>query len=78
MGWRLKVGDRMPVTRKEAREENEKEPFPILLKIMVPAIPKKESELQELIEDLRLMGCERLLTKPWKPPIRKHLEEVLV
>ena len=49
----------------EAREGDEREPFPIPLKSVVPAIPKKESELQELIEDLRFMGCEGLLAKPW-------------
>ena len=49
----------------EGREEDDREPFPVPLKSVVPAIPKKESKLQELIEDLRLMGCEGLLAKPW-------------
>ena len=48
----MTVGGKMP----EAWEEDQRKPFPISLKCVVPAIPNKESELQELIEDLRLMG----------------------
>ena len=40
------------------------EQVPISLKNVSPAIPKKESELKELIEDLSRMGCGRLLAKP--------------
>ena len=47
----------------EAREGDEREPFPIPLKSVVPAVPKKESELQVLVEDLRFMGCGGLLSK---------------
>ena len=49
----------------EAREEDEIEQVSIPLKNVSPAIPKKESELKELIEDLSRMGCEGLLAKPW-------------
>ena len=45
----------------EMRDEDEREPILILLKNVVPTIPKRESKLQELIEDLHLMGCKRLL-----------------
>ena len=49
----------------EAHEGDEKEPFPIPLKSVVPVVSKKESKLQELIEDLRFRGCEGLLSKSW-------------
>ena len=39
------------------------EQVPIPLKNVSPAIPKKESELKELIEDLSRMGCGGLLAK---------------
>ncbi len=61
----------------EAREEDEREPFPIPLKNVVPAIPKKESELQELIEDLCLTGCEGLLAKPWNLRSKNTLREFM-
>ena len=48
---------------REEREEDEREPIPV--KNVSPAIPKRESELKELIEDLSRMGCEGLLAKPW-------------
>jgi hypothetical protein len=51
----------------EAREEDEVEQAPIPLKNVSPAIPKSESELKELIEDLTRMGYKGLLTKPWNP-----------
>jgi hypothetical protein len=49
----------------EAREEDLMEAIPIPIKALIPAIPKDEGELQELAEDLRVMGCEGLLAKPW-------------
>ena len=48
----------------EPREGDEREPFPILLKNVVPVVPKKESELQEVIEDLRFRGCEGCSPNP--------------
>jgi hypothetical protein len=45
----------------EVREEDEREEMPIPLKNVSPAVPEKESELEELIDDLRRMGCEGLL-----------------
>jgi hypothetical protein len=49
----------------EARAEDLMNPIPIPIKALIPAIPKDEEELQELAEDLRVMGCEGLLAKPW-------------
>ena len=49
----------------EARAGDRREPIPIPLKAVIPAIPKKDEELQALAEDLRVMGCEGLLAKPW-------------
>ena len=49
----------------EAREGDEREPIPIPLKSVGPAVSKKELELQAMAEDLRFMGCEGLLSKPW-------------
>ena len=40
------------------------DPIPIPIKALVPAILKDDGELQELAEDLRVMGCEGLLSKP--------------
>ena len=48
----------------EARAEDRREPIPIPLKALIPAIPTDDKELQELAEDLRIMGCEGLLAKP--------------
>ena len=49
----------------------------ISLKNVVPAIPKRESELKELIEDLSRMGCEGLLAKPWNLRSEATLREFL-
>ena len=40
------------------------EPIPIPTKTLIPAIWRDDEELQELAEDLHIMGCEGLLTKP--------------
>ena len=61
----------------EAREEDEFEQVPIPLKNVAPAIPKKETEMKELIEDLTWMGCEGLLTKPWNLQNEAVLREFL-
>jgi hypothetical protein len=49
----------------EVREEDEREHVPIPLKNVSPVVPKNDSELKELNEDLRRMGCDGLLGKPW-------------
>ena len=46
----------------EIREEDELVPIP--LRNVVYVVPKRESELKVLIEDLTRMGCDRLLAKP--------------
>ena len=52
-----------------------REPIPIPLKALVHAIPTDDKELQELAEDLRSMGCEGLLTKPWNLRVEDTLRE---
>ena len=42
-----------------------REPIPIPLKPLVPAIPTDDEELWELGKDLQIMGCEGLLAQPW-------------
>ena len=59
----------------EAREEDRREPIPIPLKALIPAIPREDGELQELAEDLRVMGCEGLLAKPWNLRAEDTLRE---
>ena len=61
----------------EEREGDEREHVPISLKNVSPAIPKRESELKELIEDLSRMGCEGLLAKPWNLRAETTLREFL-
>ena len=59
----------------EARAVDEIEPILILLKSVIPAVPKEDSELQALAEDLRVMGCEGLLAKPWNLQAEDTLRE---
>jgi hypothetical protein len=61
----------------EVREEDELELVPIPLKNVTPTIPKKESEMKELVEDLTRMGCEGLLAKPWNLRNEAVLKEFL-
>jgi hypothetical protein len=56
----------------EAREEDEVEQVPIFLKNVSPAIPKSESELKELVEDLIWMGCEGFSPNPGIFGVRRH------
>ena len=58
---RLREEREMP----EAREEDMRELIPILTKTPMHAISTDDEELQELAEDLQIMGCEGLLAKPW-------------
>ena len=44
----------------ETREEDEREQVPIPVKPVLPATPKRDSKLKELIKDLSRMGCEGL------------------
>ena len=59
----------------EAWAEDLMDPIPIPTKTLVPAIPKHDRELQELAEDLRIMGCEELFAKPWNLRSKKTLQE---
>ena len=49
----------------EARAEDMRELIPVPLKAFILAISTDDEELQELEEDLQIMGCEGLLAKPW-------------
>ena len=48
----------------EARAEDMRELIPVPLKAFILAISTDDEELQELEEDLQIMGCEGLLAKP--------------
>ena len=61
----------------EAQEEDEEEQVPIPIKNVSLAIPKRESKLKELIEDISRMGCEGLLAKPWNLQAEATLREFL-
>ena len=61
----------MPV----ARAEDLMDPIPILIKALVPAIPRDDRELQELAEDLRIMGCKGLLARLWNLQSEETLQE---
>ena len=59
----------------EAKPEDMRDPIPISLKPLVPAIPIDNEELRELGEDLCIMGCEGLLAQPWDVQDDKVLRE---
>ena len=59
----------------ETRAEDLMDPIPIPVKALIPAIPRYDGELQELAEDLRVMGCEGLLAKPWNLRSKDTLRE---
>ena len=59
----------------EARVEDMKDPIPILMKPLVPAIPTDDEEFRELGEDLRIMGCEGLFAQPWHVQWEQVLRE---
>jgi hypothetical protein len=61
----------------DAREEDEMEQVPIPVKNVSPVVPKNDSELKELLEDLTRMGCEGLLGKPWNLRSEATLREFL-
>ena len=45
--------------------KEEEDLIPIMLRNVVPSIPKRKTEMQDLVEDLTRMRCEGLLPKPW-------------
>ena len=59
----------------EARAEDMVDPIPIPTKALIPSIPMDDVEFQELEEDLRIMGCEGLLFKPWNVQSEEILRE---
>ena len=59
----------------KARAEDLVDPIPIPVKALIPTIPRDDRELQELAEDLRVMGCEELLAKPWNLRSKDTLRE---
>ena len=61
----------------EAQAENMRESISIQLKTLIPAIPTDDEELQELAEDLQIMGCEGLLAKPWNLILEATLREFM-
>ena len=61
-----------------AREEDMLEPIPIPVKALIPAISRDDKELQELAEDLQIVGCEGLLAKPWNLKSEEILREFKV
>jgi hypothetical protein len=61
----------------EAQEEDKIEQVPIPLRNVSHAIPKSESELKWLREDLAQMGCEGLLAKLWNLRSEATLREFL-
>ena len=59
----------------EAWACDEIDPILIPLKSVIPEISKKDSELQALAKDLRVMGCKGLLAKPWNLRAEDTLRE---
>ena len=51
--------------------------IPIPTKPLIPSIPVDEEELRELKEDLWVMGCVGLLTRPWNVQAEGTLKEFL-
>ena len=59
--------------------EDEMEIIPqISVKPILPSIPTDDKELRELKEDLRAMGCGKLLILPWNVESEKDPKGVLV
>ena len=61
----------------ERREEDMKELILVPAKPLILAIPIDDEELKELREDLRVMGCAGLLTRPWNVLAEDTLREFL-
>ena len=61
----------------EVNEEDKLKFVPVPLKSATPAIPKKESKMKELVEDLTRMDSEGLLSIPWNMRSKAILREFL-
>ena len=60
------------------RGEEDMEMLPqVPTKPLIPAIPTDDKEFRELKEDLRAMGCEGLLARPWNVQSEDMLREFL-
>ena len=51
---------------------------PLILRSVVPAIPKEPGERAYLEEDLTRIGCIELLNKPWTVKEEKMVRELIV
>ena len=51
---------------------------PLILRSVVPAIPKEPGERAYLEEDLTKIGCIGLLNKPWTVKEEKMVRELIV
>ena len=51
---------------------------PLILRSVVPAIPKEPGERAYLEEDLTRIGCIGLLNKPWTVKEEKMVRELIV
>jgi hypothetical protein len=53
-----------PLTRTQKKKMREV-PSEVKLRKIVPEVPRDETEREELLEDLQVMGCSSFLEKPW-------------
>ena len=56
----------------KARAMDMREPIPIQMKPLIPAISTVDEELRK---DLQVMGCEGLLSNPWNVQLDDVLKE---
>ena len=61
----------------EKREEDLEMLLQVPTKPLIPTISTDDREFRELKEDLRAMGCEGLLAKPWNVQSEDMLREFL-
>ena len=52
--------------------------MPLILRSVVPAIPKEPGERAYLEEDLTRIGCIRLLNKPWSVKDERMVRELIL
>jgi hypothetical protein len=52
-----------PMTRNQRNKSGEV-PSEVKIRKVVPEVPRDETEIGELLEDLQKMGCSGLLEKP--------------
>ena len=60
------------------RKEEDMEILPhVPMEPLIPGIPTDDREFRELKEDLRAMGCDGLLARPWNVQLEDMLREFL-